>query len=105
MLAVPTHATSPVHAQRFRVQEAVVVHVAFRSRRHHIPDIGVGRPVDKRVIRLARHHDPHIDPRTAGDLQRIQDRIIRDEIRRLDIHMVFRTVDQPQIIVVDRLGL
>ena len=94
-----------VDRQRLCMQETIVVHITFRPCSHHIADVRIGCPVYKRMIRFARHHDAHIDSRPACDLQRVQDRFIRDKIRRLYIDMVLCAVDQPQVIIVDRLDL
>ena len=57
------------------------------------------------MIRLTRYHDPHIYSRAARNLERIQYGLIRYKVRCLNINMVLRTVNQTQIIVMDRLCL
>ena len=56
----PIAAHQPVHHHTLRVQKPIIVGIAFGACFQQIPDIGIGRPVDKGVIRLARNHDTHI---------------------------------------------
>ena len=86
------------------MEKAVIVSIAVRSRHDHIADIGIGRPVHKRVIRHTRDHDIYFNSGFHRDHQRIQDRLIRDKIRCLDIDTFLCLIDQAQIIVMDLLG-
>ena len=51
-----------------------------------------------------RDHDIHFDSGLHGDHQCIQDRLIRDKIRCLDIDTFLCLIDQAKIIVMDLLG-
>ena len=62
-----------VHAHSLCMQETVIIYITLRSGGNHVSHIGISGPIDKRMIRFARYHDPHIDPGPAGDLKRVED--------------------------------
>ena len=87
------------------MKESVIIYVTFGACRHHVSDIGVCGPVNKRMIRFTRNHNTDINSRSACDFQGIQYGFVRYKIRSLNIYMIFCAVNQTQVIVMDRLNL
>ena len=92
-----------VYAQCLRMQKSIVINITSHLPRPFLRYKNMS-PNKQMGDRVARHHDPHINERLAiFSASKIESS--GNKIRRLYVHMMFCTVYQMQIVIMDHLDL
>ncbi len=64
-----------------------------------LSDEGERGPVNERMVRLVREHDPDVHPRQGGDLEGVQDALVGDKVGGLDVDVPSGHAHQLQVLV------
>ena len=75
------------------MQEAVLVTIELHAGRAHLVEERIGCERNESAVRFFRDQDSNIDAAKGGELQRLHDGLIRDEIRAGDPDAPRRRID------------
>src|SRR5699024_6047184 len=92
-----------IYHHDFCMQESIFIYIDICAHVHKCTGIGICGPIHEWVVGMVGYHQMYFDPAENSDSYRFEHRLVRDEIRRLDIDGFFGIVYHLQISILDLL--